>query len=151
MNIIFCDEQYFLSLRSSYGEKIKGEVDDLMGFLNKNIEAKSKLKHDFCFYNVDGKIVGFIDIIYEQASSHATLFAVFVEESHRNRGIAKALIHETYNRSITSGINTFTISIGQPFNQEKSALFSVFKALAEAKSGESKFTIHYQNETFIYT
>lgn len=70
------------------------------------------LSHNYCFYMVaeaDGEVVGCAG--FTNICNEANIDNVVVAESHRNRGIAQALLSELIARGEADGVEAFTLEV----------------------------------------
>ena len=70
------------------------------------------MSRNYCFYMVaeaDGEVVGCAG--FTNICNEANIDNVVVAESHRNRGIARALLNELISRGEADGVETFTLEV----------------------------------------
>lgn len=83
----------------------------------------------------------------EPSSKYCELFATYVSEAYRRRGVAKELFHAAVERGEKEGCTHFTIRFAEP-NKERAGLMEYYQRYLREQDSSKQFSIYYGGKQY---
>lgn len=135
-------------VRVEYEVFLENHLRFIKGFLPVGYEKQVDI-HNMLLAFRQGKIIGYRYYFYSMNKTNCELFNIYVDSKYRRLGIASLLLQESINKSIDQDVVNFTVRMASE-NDERQALFDLYKEIANQLTPKCKFVIYYGAKETIY-